>query len=93
VGVHSFVIGELACGNLAKREDTLNGFMKLEHALIADESEVLHLLHTHRLWGTGLGWTDVHILAAAFLTGWNLLTSDHAMAAAAAKLGIAYPVQ
>jgi hypothetical protein len=40
------------------------------------------------LWGTGLGWVDLHILASAILSGWSLYTGDRAMHAAAARLDI-----
>jgi hypothetical protein len=32
---------------------------------LADHSEILHMLHENRLYGTGLGWIDLHLLAAA----------------------------
>jgi len=87
-GVHPFVIGELACGNLRNRQAVLSDFAKLPAVALARESEVHHVLETHRLWGTGLGWVDLHLLAAAMLAGWELLTSDPAMKAAAVRLRI-----
>ena len=92
-GIHRFVLGELACGILPRRQAALAYLESLEFAPTAHEAEVLHLVESHRLWGSGLGWVDAHVLAAAFLSGWNVLTNDHRMIAAAARLGIAYPVQ
>jgi predicted nucleic acid-binding protein len=90
-GVHPFVLGELAAGNLPKRQSTLTDLGQLPRVPAAQESDVHHLLESHRLWGLGLGWVDLHILAAALVSGCNLLTADHAMMAAATRLGIGYP--
>jgi predicted nucleic acid-binding protein len=88
-GIHPFVIGEIACGNLKNRSFTLEALERLPQARIARESEVRHLLESNRFWGTGLGWVDLHLLAAARLAGWELITADKVMARAAEKLGIA----
>src|SRR5258708_7836942 len=78
-GIHPFVIGEIAVGNLKNRAATLADLAALPHARVASDAEVHHLLETHRLWGTGLGWVDLHLLASAALSGWTLLTVDRVM--------------
>lgn len=90
-GVHPFVIGELACGNLKNRAVTLANLAKLPRAPVAGEAEVHHLLESRRLWGTGLGWIDLHLLASAALAGWGLMTADRALLKAAETLGLAHP--
>ena len=87
-GIHPFVIGELACGNLKHRALTLGDLARMPVAPLATEGEVLHLLEARRLWGEGLGWVDVHLLASALLGGWDLLTADRTMQRAARRLGI-----
>jgi predicted nucleic acid-binding protein len=67
VWTHTFVIGELACGNLAQRDTVLNALSALPQAPVATQDEVLAFLETHRLMGRGLGWIDVHLLASAKL--------------------------
>ncbi|HXB71771.1 MAG TPA: PIN domain-containing protein [Candidatus Acidoferrales bacterium] len=89
-GLHPFVIGEVAAGSIKHRATTLGDLALLPQAPIAKEGEVHHLLEAHRLWSTGLGWVDLHLLTAALLMGWKLLTSDRAMKSAAQKLGIAH---
>jgi len=91
VAMHPFVIGEVAAGSIKNRATTLGELANLPQAPIAKEEEVHHLLESHRLWSTGLGWVDLHLLTAALLMGWKLLTSDRAMKTAAQKLGIAHP--
>ena len=89
--IHPFVLGELAAGNIPKRQATLADLAKLPQVPAAQESDVHHLLESNRLWAKGLGWVDLHLLAAALISGCNLLTADHAIMAAATRLGIAYP--
>jgi hypothetical protein len=64
---------------------------RLPQAPLARESEVHHLLDSRRLWGTGLGWIDLHLLASAAIAGWDLLTDDRAMKKAAHALGLVHP--
>lgn len=88
VGLHPFVLGELAAGSLRQRSHVLHYLGSLPQVPIAQESEVHHFLESQRLWGWGLGWVDLHILAAVKLAGWSLYTADRAMNRAAARLGI-----
>ena len=60
----------------------------LPGALVADHSEVLHLLNTHRLYGQGLGWIDAHLLASALHIGCELWTSDRLLHTLAERLGL-----
>jgi predicted nucleic acid-binding protein len=87
-GVHPFIVGELACGNLKNRAVTLGDLARLLQTPIASEAEIHHLLESSRLWGKGLGWVDLHLLAAAKLAGWGLFTADRALRRAASAMGI-----
>jgi hypothetical protein len=89
-GIHPFVIGEIAVGNLRNRAITLADLAALPQAQVASEAEVHHLLEIHRLWGTGLGWIDLHLLASAALSGWTLLTADRVMNQTAQSLKLAW---
>jgi predicted nucleic acid-binding protein len=86
--VHPAVIGELACGNLARRAEILGWLQALPRGVAASDDEALAAVEMHRLHGLGLGWVDVHLLASALLTRCPLLTRDAALAAAAARLGV-----
>ncbi len=85
---HPFVVGELACGNPRRRHEVLAHLERLPAATEASHAEVLHLVETQHLHGAGLGWVDVHLLAAARLTGCRLWTRDRALARAARRLGV-----
>lgn len=85
---HPFIIGELACGNLTNRGEILALLKALPSAVEARHEEALHLIEFHRLMGQGLGFVDVHLLAAALLTSVPLWTSDKSLKDAAARLRI-----
>ena len=87
-GMHPFVVGEIAVGNVKNRARTLADFAFLAHLEVADDAEVHRILESQQLWGKGLGWIDLHILAATKLAGWSLYTADAAMAAAARQIGV-----
>lgn len=88
---HPFVIGELACGNLANRAEVLRLLAALPQAPRAADAEVLAFVEGRRLEGRGLGYIDVHLLAAALLAGSvPLWTLDRRLASAARELGVAY---
>jgi predicted nucleic acid-binding protein len=86
VWTHAFVVGELACGNLAQRDKLLSALTALPHAPIAGHDEVLALLENHRLMGRGLGWVDIHLLASARLAKLPFWTLDKRLATIAVAL-------
>lgn len=88
VTTHPFVVGELACSNLKSRGEFLELLQALPMCEIVRHDEVLTFVDGQRLHGTGLGWVDVHLLAAARVCGEPLLTHDNALQKAARRLGV-----
>jgi predicted nucleic acid-binding protein len=87
---HPLVIGELALGNLDRREIVLSALSDLPRAIVATDTEVLHFIDRHTLFGRGVGYTDVHLLAAVRLTaGAELWTRDKRLHGVAVQLGLA----
>jgi len=84
---HPFVICELACGNLKNRDEILSLLDALPKTGVASHEEVLHLVADRKLYGKGLGFIDVHLLAAAVLSQSSLWTRDRKLASAARDLG------
>ena len=88
---HPFVIGELACGTLAKRREVLDLLAALPAAARATDEEALALIERRTLMGKGLGYIDVHLLAAVLLTERaQLWTRDRRLHTAATQLRIAF---
>lgn len=87
--MHPFVIGELACGNLRKRDQILALLKNLPRAGVATDDEVLFFVERHALMGRGLGFVDMHLLASVALHGTaRLWTRDKRLRAAADSLGL-----
>jgi predicted nucleic acid-binding protein len=85
---HPFVLGETLLGNIKDRREFSFDYGLLPSAELANDHEVLKLIEDHKLFGTGLGYIDAHLLASAFLTSCKLMTKDKRLAAAATKLGV-----
>jgi predicted nucleic acid-binding protein len=90
VAVHPFVVGELACGNLHRREEIIRLLNALPPCPAAGHEEVLHLIENRHLMGVGLGYVDVHLLASALINRVRLWTLDRRLDHAASQLGIAH---
>ena len=86
--MHPVVLGELACGNLKQRDHLLSTLALIPRALTASDEEAMAYIRLHKLWGRGIGWNDVHMLAAARLTGCRLWTLDLRLRRAAASAGV-----
>ncbi|NYT79854.1 PIN domain-containing protein [Alcaligenaceae bacterium] len=86
---HPFIIGELAMGNLSKREMVLESLMVLPSAKLVAMDEALHLLHQAQLYGMGIGYIDLHLLSSTRLTqGTSLWTRDKRLLQACVKAGV-----
>lgn len=86
--MHPFVHGELACGSLKRRAEVLAYMGYLPSAPVASLDEVLHLISTHHLMGRGLGFVDMHLLAAVrLMPGARLWTRDKRLKSVADLLG------
>jgi predicted nucleic acid-binding protein len=86
---HPFVIGELALGSLRQRNLIRDALGDLPRTIVASDQEVLHFIWQHRLFASGIGYVDAHLLAAARLTaGTALWTRDKRLHAVADRLGL-----
>ncbi|MEW6183541.1 MAG: type II toxin-antitoxin system VapC family toxin [Bacillota bacterium] len=85
---HSFIIGELACGNLKNRSEILSLLRALPLVIQAEHEEVLQCIENNRLMRKGLGYIDIHLIASAQLSGAAIWTLDKKLAEVSAKLGL-----
>jgi predicted nucleic acid-binding protein len=81
----TFVIGELALGSLGNRDRVLRLMDDLPTASQATDQEVRAFIESHGLAGSGVGYVDVHLLAAARLSGVARWTRDKRLLAIASE--------
>jgi predicted nucleic acid-binding protein len=93
VACHPFIVGELACGYLKKRTEILSLLQALPMLPLVDSEEYFTFIDVHRLFGKGLGFVDIHILASARLTSTWLWTLDKSLATIAVQFKIAYKLR
>ena len=84
--IHPFVLGEIACGNLKRHSEVLSDLMRLPCSTCAEHAEALTFVQDEHLFGVGLSWIDVHLLASARLSGCRLWTLDVSLQRAATRL-------
>ncbi len=88
--VHPFVVGEVALGHIRNRVDVLRELRRLPAAPVARDDEVAAFIECERLFGQGLSYIDIHLLAAVrLLPETQLWTRDKRLAAVAERLSIA----
>ena len=87
---HPFIVGELACGTLRRRDEILSLLAALPRVAEAEHDEVLALVASRRLNGRGLGWVDVNLLASALLGRTTLWTLDKRLATQARRLRVLF---
>ncbi len=87
---HPWVTGELALGNLSRRDEVIGLIQGLPQATLAGDDEVLRMVEQEVLYGAGIGYVDVQLLAATRLTpDTTLWTRDKRLSAVATRLGLA----
>ncbi len=88
---HPWITGELALGNLVRRDEILGLMNGLPQAVVAQDDEVLGLIEQERLFGAGIGYIDAQLLAAARLTADTALwTRDRRLSVVAVRFGLGY---
>lgn len=86
---HPWVTGELALGNLSRRDEVIGLIRGLPQATLARDGEVLGLIEQEALYGAGIGYVDAQLVAATKLTrDATLWTRDERLSAVAARLGL-----
>lgn len=90
IALHPMIIAEIALGSLANRRLMLEELHALPQAKPASHSEVLAMIEWLELFGSGIGYVDAHLLAAARqLPDGQVWTRDKRLHAQAERLGIA----
>jgi predicted nucleic acid-binding protein len=90
VVMHPFVLAELTLGSLRSRAKSISDLQSLRSVRIVENIAVLYAIEDLKLFATGVGFVDVHILLSAKQEGISLWTRDKRLAAQAVKLGVEY---
>jgi predicted nucleic acid-binding protein len=90
---HPFIIGELACGNLSNRSEIISLMQSLPMLDVVEHEELLLFIEHKKMMGTGLGFVDIHLMAAAILSGIPLWTQDKKLKQACSRLSIDFATQ
>ena len=88
--VHPFVVGELLLGGLSAENKAL--LRSLPWSAPLSPEELYDFIRRHHLAGTGIGWVDAALLAAARAAVAQLATFDTPLARCARQLDVATPV-
>jgi predicted nucleic acid-binding protein len=93
VAMHPFVVGELLLGSTLGSDNLIGDLNTLPRTSVASSDEVLKFITNRKLPGSGIGYVDAHLLAAAALTPETLIwTRDKRLLAAAQSLSLAADV-
>lgn len=90
VYTHNLIIGELLCGSFTDRKKFFYYLSHLPKIKEATFQEVKALLEFDKLYGKGVGWIDLNLLATALINDAFLWTDDLKLAAIARKKGLLY---
>jgi hypothetical protein len=90
VAMHPFVLGELACGNVANRKEIIALLHALPPVNKVEDDEILLFMERHALMGRGVGLIDVHLLASCHLDGCRLWTKDKRLQIIATEMKIGF---
>ena len=87
---HPFVLGELACGNFKNRQEIFLLLSNLPAIEPISAEEYFVFIEKNKLFGLGLGFVDIHLLASSIIADCLIYTKDKNLYTAANKLHIAY---
>ena len=88
VCIHPYILGELSCGNISNRKEILSLLRALPTIDTVLDEEVFTLIERNKLYGKGLGFIDVHLLASALIHNVLIWTRDKSLEREVKELGI-----
>jgi predicted nucleic acid-binding protein len=87
---HELVYGELLIGDRGGRKKLLAAYEQMFQAATVPHQDVVAFVRGRSLFGRGVGWIDVHLIASAIVGGLKLWTADPRLSAIAGELGVNY---
>ena len=90
VTIHDFVVGELACGQLKHRREIISLLKTLPRLETLPHDDVLFFIGERKLFGSGIGWVDAHLLASTIAEGSELWAFDKSLNNVAKKCSVLF---
>jgi predicted nucleic acid-binding protein len=90
VVTHSYILGELACGNFKNRNEIFVLLSNLPCIAIISNEEYLTFIEKNKLYGLGLGFVDIHLLASSLISHCTIYTKDKTLLSTANLFKVAY---
>ena len=88
VFVHPFIIGELACGNIKNRKEIFRLLQSLPQIKVTEHDEIIYFIENNKLYGKGLGYIDIHLLASCKIDNAKLYSRDKKLITVAKELHV-----
>jgi predicted nucleic acid-binding protein len=76
---HSAVLGEIAAGSMRNRARVLGDLKQLQRADEISAEETLYFIEMRHMYGKGLSWVDLQLIASCLTTKCSLLTEEKRM--------------
>ena len=87
---HPLIFGELLVGDRGQRTQLLRDYDRMAQVGVVSHADVVSFVRDRKLHGRGIGWIDVHLLAAARLERLRLWTADSRLDDVANGLGVSF---
>jgi predicted nucleic acid-binding protein len=90
VSTHPFIVGELALGQQKQQHVIIEALGHLPNLPVALDTEVMMLIQTERLAGSGIGYVDAHLIASAKLAQAKVWTKDKKLLGVLSRLDLVH---
>ena len=90
VAGHEMIYGELLVGGHGERQELLAAYELIHQVCTIPHRDVIEFVRHRSLYGRGVGWVDVHLLASALVSHLRLWTVDSHLHSLASELGVSY---
>ncbi|WP_425152977.1 type II toxin-antitoxin system VapC family toxin [Candidatus Palauibacter sp.] len=89
--MHPMILGELACGGMADRDEHLREWRGLPRIDSLDHDDVIAWIESESLAGQGIGFLDAHLLLSILREDAKLWTRDRSLRSLATRFRVAFP--
>jgi len=88
--MHEFIIGELAIGNFKNRKPILDLLESVPKLKKLSHDEFMFFVNKYSLYGRGVGFVNIHLLAATKMANVKIWTLDKRLLKIAEEMNLNY---